>query len=265
MTDHRELAANNQVRFASLGSGSKGNGTLVAHADTCVLVDCGFSSTRVIERLARLEMTLDDLDAIVVTHEHADHIGGVARLARKTGLPVWMTAGTADQCRDLNVPELNFFSSHEAFDIGDLHCEPFPVPHDAREPSQFVFGDGDKRLGMLTDVGSATPHITEMLSGCDALILECNYDEDMLMNGSYPQSLKTRVAGDFGHLSNEQAGAILQSLDNSRLQHIVAAHLSEENNSELKARATLASVLGCEYEWVAVAKQESGLPWREIV
>jgi len=252
------------MRFASLGSGSKGNGLLVEQGKTCVLVDCGFSLSSVEQRLARLGKTLDDLSAVLVTHEHSDHIRGVGVLARRTRLPVYMTPGTAAQTSVEEVPGLCYFSSHERFVIDDLEIQPFPVPHDAREPSQFVFANGAHRLGLLTDTGHITPHIEVMLDGCDALLLECNYDPEMLQNGPYPEALKRRVGGAQGHLSNDQAATLLQGLDCGRLQHIVAAHVSEKNNTGDHARQALAAVLSCSQDWIGLCDQNQGLSWRAM-
>ena len=154
----------------------------------------------------------------MVTHEHADHIGGVAPFARKFNIPVWLTHGTlaasaAGQFKDSQ--PLHLFDSHDRFTIGDLEIEPFPVPHDAREPAQFVFGDGARRLGVLTDTGCSTPHIEATLNRCHALVLECNHDAEMLRNGPYPPGLKQRVAGRFGHLDNDAAAELLGKLDTS--------------------------------------------------
>lgn len=252
------------MRFASLGSGSRGNALLVEHGRTTLLVDCGFALRQTLERLGRLGTAHDRIDAVLVTHEHTDHIGGVGPLARRLGLPVWMTAGTRAR-QDLgDLPAIELFNCHEPFAIGDIAVEPFPVPHDAREPSQFVFGSGARRLGVLTDAGRSTRHIERLLSGCDALVLECNHDPRMLADGPYPASLKARVGGGLGHLSNPQAARLLGDIDRSRLQHVVAAHLSEKNNRPELVRAALAAALGCEPEWVTVADQEGGFGWREI-
>jgi phosphoribosyl 1,2-cyclic phosphodiesterase len=252
------------VRFASLGSGSKGNATLISNNTTCLLVDNGFSIKETERRLARLGLEADRLTAILVTHEHGDHIRGVGPLARKYGIPVWTTRGTASHVGLGELPMLHNIDVHQPLELGDIEVQPFPVPHDAREPCQFVFGDGAKRLGILTDTGSTTTHIVEQLSGCDALMLECNHDTAMLMNGSYPESLKARVGGRFGHLSNEQAAELLVQLDTQRLQHLVAAHLSEQNNTSDLACWALSTVLNCEPDWITVAQQDSGLSWREI-
>ena len=252
------------MRFASLGSGSRGNGTLVEQGPTCVLVDCGFSMRETERRMAGLGKSPEELAAVVVTHEHGDHINGVGALARKYGLPVWATGGTLAADRLGERVTVNRFCSHSAFEIGELAIQPFPVPHDAREPCQFVLSNGDKRLGLLTDVGCFTQHIEQQLSGCDALILECNHDKTLLEHGEYPLSVKQRVGGDQGHLSNVQAAEILNRLNTSKLTQLVAAHLSEKYNKPDLARTALAKVLGCEPEWVAVADQQAGLEWRDV-
>lgn len=253
------------MRFSSIGSGSRGNGTLIEHNGTSLLIDCGFSVKQANRRLARLKKAPEEISAIVVTHEHGDHIGGVAALARRYRIPVWATHGSAMHFNGAALPQLNIFSSHDAFEIGDIEVTPFPVPHDAREPCQFVFSDGHHRLGVLTDLGSTTPHIETTLSGCDALLLESNYDCDMLADSDYPVSLKARISGLRGHLSNRQAAALLRQLDLSRLQHFVAAHLSEQNNVPDLVRVVLAAALGCEEEWISIAGQGDGLGWRELV
>ena len=254
------------MRFALLGSGSEGNGLVVEAGNTRLLMDCGFTLSETAARLGRLGLAPAQLSGIVVTHEHGDHIAGVARFARKHQLPVWLTHGTRRrQAKAFDgVPDVTEINPHDAFAIGDLEVQPYPVPHDAAEPVQYVFGDGSSRLGVLTDVGCATPHIESMLNGCDALVLECNHDAQMLAEGDYPPSLKRRVGGRMGHLSNVDAAALLARLDTTHLQHIVAAHLSHKNNLPQLAVAALCGALGCEADWIAVANQEQGLDWREM-
>lgn len=255
------------MRFASLGSGSAGNALVVESGTTRVLLDCGFGLAETAARLARLGLAPGDLDAIVVTHEHEDHVGGVARFARRHELPVFLTHGTLtalDGARS-SIAEVNVIDSHATFAIGDVEVRPYPVPHDAREPAQFVFSDGEVRLGVLTDVGETTPHIVEMLSGLEALVIECNHDPDMLATGSYPPPLKRRVGGRLGHLANPAAAGLLAQLDCGRLQHVVAAHLSQRNNTPELARAAVAGALNCAPEWVVVATQERGFGWLEVV
>ena len=254
------------MRFASLGSGSEGNALIVQVGASVLMMDCGFGLAATEARLARAGLMPDDIDAILVTHEHSDHIGGVARFARKHQLPVWLTHGTAKVFNQGALPNalINFVDPHEAFLVGDIQVTPYFVPHDAFEPVQYVFSDGSARLGVLTDTGSITAHIEKTLSGCDALVLECNHDLDMLMNGPYPPSLKKRVAGKFGHLDNLTAASLLAGIDCSRLKHILAAHLSQRNNLPALATAALAGALGCEPGWIGIAEQVNGFDWREI-
>ncbi len=253
------------MRFACLGCGSQGNALVVEVKKTKVMLDCGFGLSETVARLSRLGLEPAQLNGILVTHEHADHLGGVAKIARKFNLPVWLTFGTASESQDeFATLMVQYIDSHESFSIGDIELQPYPVPHDAREPAQFVFGDGAKRLGVLTDTGCSTPHIEAVLSGCDALVLECNHDLEMLMKGNYPPALKQRIAGRFGHLSNDAAARLLASLNNGRLQHLIAAHLSQHNNTPKLARAALSRAINCKADWVEIADQREGLSWREI-
>ena len=254
------------MRFASLGSGSEGNSLLVEVGATRILADCGFPLSETVARLARNGVEPASIAAILITHEHDDHIGGAARFARKFGVPVWLTYGTlqaaAGQFTDVTTVEV--FDCHQGFAIGAVAIEPYTVPHDAREPSQFVFSDGSVRLGLLTDAGSLTAHMQAVLTGLDALVLECNHDLDMLWGGSYPERLKQRIAGNFGHLDNTAAARLLSSIDCSRLQHLIAAHLSKQNNTPELASTALALALNCEREWIGVASQNHGFNWRQV-
>ena len=255
------------MRFASLGSGSKGNGLLVQAGQVLVLMDCGFGLQDTLLRMARLGVSPEQLSGIVVTHEHGDHISGVARLARKFDLPVWLTHGTlrSQEKAFAGIADIREIDPHVAFEIGGVEVIPYPVPHDAAQPVQFVFSDGAGRLGVLTDTGCSTAHIEQTLSGCDALVLECNHDSAMLMASDYPYTLKQRVGGRFGHLNNREAAGILARLDVSRLQHLIAAHLSSRNNTPALAVRALSAAAGCEESWVGVATQQDGFAWREIV
>ncbi len=254
------------MRFALLGSGSEGNALVVEVGQSRVLMDCGFSLTETIARLSRIGLQPEQLNGIVVTHEHGDHIGGVARLARKFALPVFLTHGTlrSQSTAFFELPAVTEINPHLPFFIGEVQVQPYPVPHDASEPVQYVFGDGLRRLGVLTDAGCSTPHIEATLSGCDALVLECNHDTDMLANGEYPYHLKQRVGGRFGHLNNFDAAALLARLDNRKLQYIIAAHLSHKNNTRELAVCALTRASPWAENKISVATQDEGLNWCEI-
>ncbi|HYW02319.1 MAG TPA: MBL fold metallo-hydrolase [Gammaproteobacteria bacterium] len=252
------------LRFASLGSGSRGNAALVETGRTRVLIDCGFPLAETERRLARLDRHPSQLSAVLVTHEHADHVAGVAPLARRYRLPVWLTGGTLAAWDPGDLPGVRVFSPHEPFALDDLLVQPFPVPHDAREPCQFVLGEGTVRLGVISDAGTVTPHIRRILKGCDALMAECNHDPGMLARGPYPPSLKARVGGRWGHLNNGQAADLAAAVAHPRLQHLVVGHISERNNTPALARDAVAAALGCDAGWVGVADQETGAGWREV-
>ena len=252
------------MRFASLGSGSRGNALIVDVGDTRVLLDCGFSVKATVERLGRLGIAAESIDAVLLTHEHSDHLGSAARFAARFGLPVYLTYGTQQALSDC-WPDCRLIDSHQTFAIGSLEVQAFPVPHDAREPVQYVFSDGQHRLGVLTDCGTVTAHVLSMLDACNALVLECNHDTRLLAESSYPAMLKRRISGNFGHLGNGQAAELLTRIETSRLQHIIAAHLSEQNNRPELAVTALATALGCDAEWIGVASQASGFDWRQLL
>jgi len=253
------------VRFACLGSGSKGNAWLLESGTTRVLLDCGFGVRETALRLQRLGVEPETVSAVLVTHEHSDHGRGVARFACRYGARIHLTHGCYSMLAATSeIPAATVIDSHGTFAIGDLEFQSYPVPHDAREPVQYVASDGARRFGLLTDVGHVTGHMASMLAGCDALVLECNHDVAMLKAGSYPASLKTRILGRYGHLDNQASGALLGGVKHGGLQHVVAAHLSEENNTPDLARSALADALGCEMDWIGVADQQSGLEWRSI-
>jgi phosphoribosyl 1,2-cyclic phosphodiesterase len=155
-------------------------------------------------------------------------------------------------------------NGRQSYFIDGMQLTPFTVPHDAREPVQYVLSDGAARLGVITDIGISTPHVEKMLSGLDALVLECNYDHDLLWNGGYPRWLKERIAGPFGHLDNRESERLLSALDRSKLKHVIGAHLSQQNNRPELARAALARAMGCEEKWIELATQEEGFSWRTL-
>lgn len=254
------------MRMASLGSGSEGNALLISArsgiTETRVMLDCGFALKESASRLNRLQINPEQLSGIIVTHEHQDHVGGVFRLARRYGIPVWMTHGTFEAVRkDADGVQVNICRDGEPFAIGDVQIHPYTVPHDAREPVQYTATDGHCKIGVLTDAGHATPYLIGALGGCDALLLEFNHDLDMLAQSVYPPSLKARIGGHLGHLSNHQSANILEALDRSRLRHLVAGHLSQKNNSPSIVRAVIQGALtGSDVE-VVIADQTEGFGW----
>jgi len=257
------------MRFCSLGSGSGGNATLIEAGAVGgarrLLVDCGFSLRELESRLARVGLAGDHLHAVFVTHEHGDHIGCAITLASRYGVPLWMSRGT---WRAIGAPELpgliRFARDDQPIDLGALEITPFTVAHDAEEPLQLRCTDGAQCLGLLTDVGSSSPHLIEHLQGLDALLLECNHDVAMLAASRYPASLKARIGGRFGHLSNDTAAQILEACSHAGLRHVVAAHLSERNNTPDLARAALAPVWGERFERIVVADQRHGFAWIDL-
>ena len=254
------------MRFASLGSGSAGNCMVIEQETTRLLLDCGFGTREIVARLEKLSLAPEQITGILVTHEHDDHAKGAFKFAAKYHIPVWLSHGTR-LMTERYLPEkgalqINVIDSHTSFAIEHIQVTPYPVPHDAREPTQFTFTDGQYKLGVLTDAGSSTPHIEQVLSGCDALILECNHDLTMLKNGPYSHALKQRVGGRLGHLDNISAASLLTKLDNSKLKHILAAHLSAKNNTQALAKQALSGALNCELGWIGVAEHANGFDWR---
>lgn len=229
------------------------------------MLDCGFALRETECRLARLGVTPTEVTAIVVTHEHQDHVAGVFKFARRYQIPVWLSFGTYSAVqRNCSGVDLHFCRDGDQLMIGDLEFIPYTVPHDAREPVQYVASDGRAKLGVLTDAGQSTPHLLRRLGGCDALLLECNHDRQMLSDSAYPASLKQRIGGAYGHLSNETSAKILAALDGSRLQTVIGAHLSQHNNTSELARRALATALGTNPAEIRIACQHEGFDWVEI-
>ncbi|WLD57282.1 MBL fold metallo-hydrolase [Salinispirillum sp. LH 10-3-1] len=252
------------MRFASLGSGSKGNATLITAADTAVLVDCGFSVKETLLRMARLDFAPERLTAILVTHEHGDHAKGVMALSRRLKVPVYMSAGTAIALDCIADVQVRVIDLHQSFALGDVHVHPVAVPHDAREACQFVLSFGEQRLGILTDLGHVTPHVVSAYQAVDALILEANHDPEMLAVGPYPPSLKRRVGGPLGHLSNGQSAELLSQIDLQRLQRVVISHISEQNNDLSLAESVLAAAIPGHEAKLQINLQDTGFDWCQI-
>ncbi len=228
-----------------------------------LLVDCGFTLKQTRRRLARLGLNPHDIAAILVTHEHADHAYGVAPLARRYGLPVYVSHGTRRGMSDWDDLDVRTFNAHADFAIGDVHVTPVPVPHDAREPTQFVFTAGGACVGVLTDLGHVTAHVHDVYRRCNALLIEANHDRDMLWGGNYPAGLKRRIASDLGHLSNEQTVALLEALASSALQEVIVGHISEHNNCERRLEHAF-SALTRRLPRLRFATQQDGFDWIDL-
>lgn len=257
------------MRFCSLGSGSGGNALVVeatgSDGPSRVLIDCGFSLKELEARLARTGLEPASLDAVFVTHEHGDHIGCAMTLARRYGIKVWMSRGTWRAVDQPDLPGLlHFARDGDPIAVGAIELLPYTVPHDAQEPLQVCCSSGGSRLGVLTDVGCSTPHLVEQLQACDALVLECNHDSDLLAASSYPASLKARVGGRYGHLSNDRSARILAACMHDGLQHLVAAHLSAQNNRPDLVRRSLAPAWGRDEAQIVVADPLAGFDWLDI-
>ncbi|MFT7286342.1 MAG: phosphoribosyl 1,2-cyclic phosphodiesterase [Halieaceae bacterium] len=252
------------MKIASLGSGSKGNATVLRGGATTLLVDCGFSLREMRKRAPRLDLDLASITAILVTHEHGDHCSGVRALARAYGLPVYLSYGTAGSGRLGDCSDMCRFNADAEFSIGDIQIRAVAVPHDAREPVQYCFEQGGTRVGVLTDLGCITPHVLSAYAACDLLLLEFNHDPEMLARGPYPAALKRRVGGDWGHLSNEQALGFLKGIDTARLQQLVVAHTSAQNNSRESVESLLHIAFPELLSGLCWAEQEEGFSWLKV-
>ncbi len=189
-------------------------------------------------RMAEVGHSPQDLSAVLVTHEHSDHIKGLGPFLRRHRLPVYLSHGSWHGLKDKRFEGVTCISPHQNFNVGDVQIEPFPVPHDAREPCQFKFVHGGRRVGIMTDIGHLTPHLVACAQACDGLLLESNHDTQMLRDGPYPWALQERIRNGYGHLSNDAAAALLGRLELEKLQFVALGHLSESNNTPHTARDT---------------------------
>lgn len=235
------------MRFLNIASGSSGNSTYIGSERTHILVDTGISRKRILEGLAKAELSLDDIDAILVTHEHIDHISSLGVLERTKEIPVYATEGTIEEikrCKSLgnfNTDVLHSVKIDSPFMINDLTIRPLKVDHDAREPVCYRIDGNDKSCGIVTDLGEYNPYLEENLKGLDLLMLESNHDVRMLEAGPYPYPLKMRILGKYGHLSNEASGMLLSSLLHDKIRHILLGHISRENNTRELAKLAVES------------------------
>ena len=235
------------MRFCSIASGSSGNCIYVGTQETHLLIDVGISGRRIEKGLNELDLTGKDVDGILITHEHSDHIGGLGVISRKYQIPIYTTGGTADAIsRSKGLGQLpqgliQEIQEDEPFQIKDLKVNAFTIPHDAAQPVGFRIEHDSSSVGIATDLGKYNDYIVEHLQGLDALLLEANHDIRMLQVGKYPYYLKQRILGDRGHLSNENAGRLLCRLLHDNLKAVFLGHLSKENNYEQLAYETVCS------------------------
>jgi phosphoribosyl 1,2-cyclic phosphodiesterase len=253
------------VKVTVLGSGSRGNAVLVESGGVRLLVDAGFSGRDLERRLAAVEVAPDSISALLVTHDHGDHTRGMGVAARRWGIPLYITPATRLVCRDLldGSEDVRPYTSAEAVEIGGLVVTPFLTTHDAVDPVAVTVTEratGEK-LGIATDLGRATAPVRHALQGCDLLVLEANHDEVLLRECAYPWSVKARIGGSHGHLSNRAAAELAGELLHPGLAHVVLAHLSEQANDPSLAREVVAEALGRRrYDGVVdVAPQEHPL------
>lgn len=260
------------LRFKNLGSGSAGNATLIearSGARTSrLLVDCGLRLRELEARLIQAGTSLDALDALFITHEHGDHVGCARNLVKRHALPIWMSQGTWLALDD------NAWKQHQhllriardgcPIELDNLQITPFTVPHDAREPLQIKCSDGQRHLGLVTDLGHASSHVVDSLQGCHALLLEANHDPALLEASSYPRFLKQRIAGPWGHLANHAAAELLNQIKHPQLNYVQAAHLSERNNTPELARESLSNVMNCRPTDIDIADPQLGSRWIEV-
>lgn len=254
------------MKFASLGSGSSGNATVVTSGEVVLLVDCGFGMRETERRLEKIGLCASDITAILVTHEHSDHIKGVGPLSRKHAIPVYMTRGT-HKARDYGVlNQLHLIENYQPFRVEHISVTPVAVPHDAREPAQYILStESHGALGVLTDLGYVTPHVVEAYSVCNALLVEANHDLDMLASGPYPFSLRQRVSSNWGHLNNRQTKHLLEQLPLENVQHLVVGHISLKNNTVELAAKSINNILPEALAGnVKYACQDEGFDWLEL-
>lgn len=241
------MSVENRMKLCSLRSGSRGNAVLVYTDHTKILVDCGVSGKTVADSLLSMDIDPTELSAIVVTHEHRDHIAGIGVMTRRYGLPVYANRETwramekdVGKIRPQNV---RIFDEDQAFEIGDVGILPFSIPHDAANPVGYTFTRGSDKVAVATDIGQLQPELFRALRGSRAVLLEANHDVNLLEMGRYPLPLKRRIRGSMGHLSNDDAGKAAEFLVKLGARHIVLGHLSEENNYPQLALQTVVNVL----------------------
>jgi len=235
-------------QFCSLYSGSSGNSLFVSTEHTKILIDAGESAKKIVEALSSCQIAIEEIDAIVVSHEHSDHVKGLGTLSKKYNIPVYANSKTWDampsQSEKIVAENKKFFISNEAFEIGDIHLQPFSTPHDAASSCGFTLHHDGKKISIATDLGHVNPSITSQLEGSNFLFIESNYEPEVLKCSRYPYPLKQRIGGPNGHLSNEEAGKFISYLLTTDVKNIMLGHLSKENNfPELAYKTVMNEIL----------------------
>lgn len=256
------------MRFCSLGSGSSGNSFIVQDNSSTLLIDCGFGLSETVTRLDRYGLKPDQLNGILLTHEHEDHVKGAFSFSNKYNIPIYLSHGTFKMCKKrINENydiDFNIISGVKSFMINDIKVTPLIVPHDAREPFQYKFESKRKSIAIVTDLGFITKHLIENLKNIKGLVIEFNHDKSMLINSDYPQSLKDRVSGMYGHLENMESIKLLKSINYKDIKWIAAAHLSEKNNDEDLVKRLISEATMKENEYIKIIDQTNGIDWMSV-
>lgn len=244
-------------KFCSLYSGSSGNSLFVQTNKTKLLIDCGESAKKIVNSLSDINVKIEDIDAILVTHEHIDHVKSLGTLSRKYDIPIYTNIETLnampEQKNKIKADNVHLFNFSKDFDVGDLHIHPFSIPHDAANPCAYNIFKGDKKISIATDIGHITPEIIRNLEKSTFLLLESNYDPNILKCSPYPYHLKERISGPYGHLSNEMAAETISHLINSGLKNVMLGHLSKENNfPELAYKTVMDELINNKYSEKAI-------------
>ena len=256
-----QAGLNYNLAICILASGSRGNAVYISGGSTSILIDAGLSGIEIERRLKSKELCPEDLDAIIVSHEHTDHIQGVGVLSRRFNLPVYISSKTEKAAVSQlgNIRVIKNFKCGSTFMIKDLSIHPFSISHDAEDPSGFTVNQNGTKIGLATDLGIATSMVKEHLKGCSLLILEANHDEDMLLNGPYPWPVKQRIKSRTGHLSNEASKNLLKEVQHDRLKYVILAHLSKTNNTPQKALSEVGrAITDCHAQLDVATQDECG-------
>lgn len=233
------------MRMMTIASGSSGNCIYVGNDNTHILIDTGVSRKKIVDGLKAAQLSISDISAVLVTHEHSDHIKGLGVLTRKDEIPVYSTKGTiagikaCDYIGELNNDLFHCIEADRDFKINDLTVHAFNISHDANEPVAYTINDGEKKVGIATDLGFYDDYIVDNLTGSQAMLIEANHDVNLLQVGSYPYYLKQRILGNKGHLSNENSGRLIDRVLHNDVKHIFLGHLSKENNYDKLAFETV--------------------------